>query len=43
MLSHTVLNDKFTLRLAVGNIRTKQMHVDKAWDLIRSKARELTL
>lgn len=43
LLSHTVLNDKFTLRLAVGNIRTRQLHVDKAWDLIRSKARELTL
>ena len=43
LLSHTVLHDKFTLRLAVGNIRTRQLHVDQAWELIRSKARELTL
>ncbi len=43
LLSHTVLNGKFTLRLAIGNIRTRQLHVDKAWDLIRGKARELTL
>jgi aromatic-L-amino-acid decarboxylase len=43
LLSHTVLNGKFTLRLSVGNIRTRQFHVDRAWELIRSKARELTL
>jgi aromatic-L-amino-acid decarboxylase len=43
LLSHTVLRDKFTLRLAVGNIRTREFHVEKAWEIIRSKARELTL
>jgi aromatic-L-amino-acid decarboxylase len=42
-LSNTVLHDKFVLRLAIGNLRTTQQHIEKAWDLIRSKARELTL
>lgn len=31
-LSHTKLNGKFTLRLAVGNIRTTREHVKLAWD-----------
>jgi aromatic-L-amino-acid decarboxylase len=42
-LSNTVLHDKFVLRLAIGNLRTTQQHIEKAWELIRSKARELTL
>ncbi|GAC1404115.1 MAG: pyridoxal-dependent decarboxylase [Pyrinomonadaceae bacterium] len=33
-LSHTKLNDKFTLRLAVGNIRTTERHVTRAWELL---------
>jgi aromatic-L-amino-acid decarboxylase len=43
LLSSTVLKGKFTIRLAVGNLRTTQAHIDKAWELIRNKARELTL
>ncbi|MFY9557411.1 MAG: pyridoxal-dependent decarboxylase [Blastocatellia bacterium] len=31
-LSHTKLNGRFTLRLAVGNIRTTREHVKLAWD-----------
>ena len=31
-LSHTKLNGKFTLRLAIGNIRTTREHVKLAWD-----------
>jgi aromatic-L-amino-acid/L-tryptophan decarboxylase len=31
-LSHTKLNGRFTLRLAVGNIRTRREHVRLAWD-----------
>jgi aromatic-L-amino-acid decarboxylase len=31
-LSHTKLNGKFTLRLAIGNIRTMREHVRLAWD-----------
>ncbi|HLL72932.1 MAG TPA: pyridoxal-dependent decarboxylase, partial [Pyrinomonadaceae bacterium] len=33
-ISHTRLNDKFTLRLAVGNIRTTEEHVRRAWQLL---------
>jgi len=42
-LSHTVLEGRFILRLAIANIRTTQEHIDQAWDLIRTKAREMTL
>jgi aromatic-L-amino-acid decarboxylase len=31
-LSHTKLNGRFTLRLAIGNIRTTHDHVKLAWD-----------
>jgi aromatic-L-amino-acid decarboxylase len=31
-LSHTKLNGRFALRLAIGNIRTTQDHVKMAWD-----------
>ncbi len=34
-LSHTKLGDRFTLRLAVGNLRTEERHVRRAWDLAR--------
>ena len=37
-LSHTKLNGRFTLRLAVGNLRTEERHVARAWEL----AKELT-
>ena len=35
-LSHTKLHGKFVIRLAIGNIRTEQNHVARAWDLLRS-------
>src|SRR2546429_7620158 len=31
LLSHTKLNDKLTLRLSVGNIRTTEKHVRQVW------------
>jgi aromatic-L-amino-acid decarboxylase len=34
-LSGTVLNGRFTLRLAVGNLGTTREHVGRAWELIR--------
>jgi aromatic-L-amino-acid decarboxylase len=34
-LSHTRLNGRVTLRLAVGNIRTTERHVARAWALLR--------
>ncbi len=33
-LSHTKLNDKYTLRLSIGNIRVEQRHIEKVWNLL---------
>ena len=40
-LSHTRLNDLFTLRLAVGNIRTTEHHVRRAWELLNEELSRL--
>jgi aromatic-L-amino-acid decarboxylase len=42
-LSHTRLHGAFTLRLAVGNLRTTESHVARAWDLLQSHALELSI
>jgi len=38
-LSHTKLNEAFTLRLAIGNIRTTREHVKLAWDELNAVLR----
>ena len=40
-LSHTRLNGRFTLRLAIGNIHTTEQHVARAWTLIRRSSADL--
>jgi aromatic-L-amino-acid/L-tryptophan decarboxylase len=35
-LTHTKLDDKFTLRMSVGQTNTRREHVEKAWAMIRS-------
>jgi aromatic-L-amino-acid decarboxylase len=37
-LSHTKLNDRFVLRLAIGNLRTERSHVADAWRLLTEAA-----
>ena len=37
-LSHTKLGGRYTLRLAVGNLRTERRHVADAWRLLRDAA-----
>jgi len=37
-LSHTRVKGKYGLRLAIGNIRTTEAHVARAWELIRELA-----
>jgi len=37
-LSHTRLRDRFTIRLAIGNLRTERRHVERAWELLRQAA-----
>ena len=38
-LSHTVLNGRYTLRLAIGNIGTTRAHVQRAWELVKGFAK----
>jgi aromatic-L-amino-acid decarboxylase len=37
-LSHTRLAGRFTIRLAIGNLRTEERHVERAWVLLREAA-----
>jgi aromatic-L-amino-acid decarboxylase len=38
-LSHTRLDGRFTIRVAIGNLRTERRHVGRAWQLLREAAR----
>jgi aromatic-L-amino-acid decarboxylase len=40
-LSHTKLRDQFVLRLAIGNLRTEERHVRRAWEIIQKKMQVL--
>lgn len=40
-LSHTDLEGRYTLRLAVGNLRTTEKHVARAWELIQTESAAL--
>ena len=40
-LSHTRIDGRFALRIAIGNIRTERRHVEAAWAEIRATARQL--
>ncbi len=40
-LSHTRLRGRFTIRLAIGNLRTEPRHVERAWALLRREAATL--
>jgi len=37
-LSHTRLGGVFTIRVAIGNLRTEARHVERAWELLRAAA-----
>ncbi len=39
--SHTKLNNRYTIRMAIGNIRSDEAHVTRAWELVREHARRL--
>jgi len=41
-LTHTRLNDQFAIRFSIGQIMTEWRHVEAAWALLRSTARDLT-
>jgi aromatic-L-amino-acid decarboxylase len=40
-LSHTRVNGRFSLRLAVGNLRTEERHVRRAWEILEEKIRSM--
>jgi aromatic-L-amino-acid decarboxylase len=42
-ISHTKLNDKFTLRVSIGNIRVEERHIEKLWDLLNKKLKQIVL
>jgi len=40
-LSHTRLRGRFTIRLAIGNLRTERRNVERAWELLQQAAKEV--
>jgi aromatic-L-amino-acid/L-tryptophan decarboxylase len=40
-ISHTRLNGRYALRLAIGNLHTTEGHVARAWELLRQHAARL--
>jgi aromatic-L-amino-acid decarboxylase len=41
-LSHTKLDGRYALRLAIGNLQTAERHVARAWELLNSAAATLS-
>lgn len=39
--SHTRLNGRYTIRMAIGNIRSDEAHVIRAWELVREEAQRI--
>ena len=40
-LSHTKLNGRLVLRMAIGNLRTQERHVRRAWEIVQRKLQGL--
>jgi aromatic-L-amino-acid decarboxylase len=40
-MSHTVLNERYILRLAIGNIRTEEQHIERAWQLLQAQLQKV--
>jgi aromatic-L-amino-acid/L-tryptophan decarboxylase len=40
-ISHTRLDGRYALRLAIGNLHTTESHVTRAWSLLQEHARQL--
>jgi aromatic-L-amino-acid decarboxylase len=41
-LSHTRLHGAFTIRLAIGHIRTAESHVRRAWEILKAELARLS-
>jgi aromatic-L-amino-acid decarboxylase len=42
-LSHTKIEGRYVLRLAIGNLRTSRADVEQAWDILRQEANPRTV
>jgi hypothetical protein len=40
-LSHTKLHGNFVIHLAIGNIRTEEKHIARAWELLQAECGRL--
>ncbi|MBI5567046.1 MAG: amino acid decarboxylase [Chloroflexi bacterium] len=40
-LSHTKLNDRYVIHLAIGNVRTEEKHIARAWELLQAECGRL--
>ena len=40
-ISHTKVEDRIVLRMSIGNIRTTEEHIKKAWKLLQDEARKI--
>jgi aromatic-L-amino-acid/L-tryptophan decarboxylase len=40
-LSHTVLEGRYTIRLAIGNVRATQKDIERVWECIQAEAGDL--
>jgi len=40
-LTHTLLRDNFTLRMAIGQRTTEEKHVTRAWEIIKEEAQKM--
>jgi aromatic-L-amino-acid/L-tryptophan decarboxylase len=40
-IAGTVLNGQYTMRMAIGNARTTQAHVNRAWELVKEAAAKI--
>ena len=41
-LTHTVIDDKYAIRMVIGNTRVTQAHVEQSWAQIRGTAKEIS-
>ena len=41
-LSHTKLHGNFVMHLAIGNIRTEEKHIARAWELLQAECGRLS-
>jgi aromatic-L-amino-acid decarboxylase len=41
-LSHTVLNGRLCLRMALGSLKTRWEHLERCWDLLQDAAADLS-